>query len=108
MSDPERKTTGMTIRGALVLLTLLLLAIRWPWPAVISVDVVVYATWAYNHPWRTCWACRGARRNSWSTRWRWGKCWRCRGTGELTTLGARLLRLVVRRLRTQVSEWRNG
>lgn len=101
-----RESTGLTIRGALAGLTLVLLALRWTWPAVLAVDVVVYAWWAYNHAWRTCWACKGSGRNGWSTSERWGKCWRCRGKRELQTLGARLLRLVVRRLRTQVSDWR--
>jgi hypothetical protein len=68
-----------------------------------AATAVVYAVWAYFHPFRDCPRCKGSGRNRLSTKRRRGRCWRCKGTREIRTLGARMLHRAVRSAR---SSWR--
>lgn len=89
----------MTIRVLLVALTLALAALRLPWWLIAIADLIAYAIWAYQHPWRDCPRCKATGRNRMSTGQRRGKCRRCKGTREVRTLGAQLLHRAVRSAR---------
>lgn len=89
----------MTIRVVLVGLTLALAALRLPWWAVVAVDLLAYAIWAYTHPWRPCPRCKGTGTNAMSTKRRTGRCRRCKGTRQVKTLGAQMLHRIVRSAR---------
>lgn len=53
---------------------------------------IVWAIWAYTHPFVPCPRCRHRRgRNAGSTARRWGKCGRCGGNGQVKALGSRAL-----------------
>jgi hypothetical protein len=85
-------------------LTIALLAWHWSVWAVACIDLLVYAVWAYNHPWRKCWACGGTGQNGGSTKRRWGKCWRCKGSREIRTLGSRALHRLVRSVQEHIRD----
>lgn len=86
----------MTIRVILVALTIVLAAVRCPWPLIVTADALAYAAWAYFHPFRPCPRCQGSGTNRLSTRRRSGRCTRCGGTRQVQTAGSRMLHRAVR------------
>lgn len=91
---------------ALAGVAIVLAILHWPVWAIVSADVVVRCWWSCTHAFRSCWACGGTGRNGGSTKRRWGKCWRCHGKREIRAVDALVLLWTARKLRLQVSDWR--
>lgn len=90
----------MTIGALVTVVAVLGALLRLPLWLIGLLAFVTYCLWAYFHPFKACWKCKGTGLNGMSTSRRKGKCVRCHGARELPTMGYRVMRSMVRGLGT--------